>query len=267
MKASRKRKQGDTSPFMYHIELEDQEPQMPEWSPRTPGRHNIKQEISSMGYQPSMYYPMISHLPTSMQRPMPRFMPQGTGAVPRSARIPSPYSMMPAMAYDNNFVMSPNQEPLFPMNQYLAPISSDADQKDLNSFDDLWNSDFTKYESFEGLLKGDSSSADYACDIAETHPQLPELEQTIERTRVEAAATVNSKPYQPALPFELEDVHGDETPALTADVGTMAPPHSQFALSASAAAAILPYETVAVAQNDPKPVNQERKASLMVVSL
>ena len=177
MKASRKRKLDDTSPFMYHIERKDRKPPMPSQSPRTPGPHHINSEMSSMGYQPYTYYPTTLHQPPSMQRPMPRFLPQITGAMLRSAEIPPPYSMMPAMAHNKEFVKPPNQSSPFPMNQPpLASTSSDPDQKDLNPFDDFWNSDSTRYESFEGLLNGDSSTVNYICDNDETHPQMPQLD-------------------------------------------------------------------------------------------
>lgn len=264
MKASKKRKLNDTSPFMWHDEIEDQKPRMPQQRPRTPGLHNIKQEPPPMGYQPYMYHPMMSHQSPYMQRPVPQYVPQGMGQMPHAPGATPQYQMMPGMFHHNNFMMPPHQMPPFPTNQALPPLSHDQDQANLSSFDDFCGSDFTKCESFEGMLNGDSSMPNNICDTPDTQKPSFKQEQTSASLQVEPLPPIKSESNHPPLFDHPEVQPREEQPAL-AEVGTMAPPCSPTTEAVTTTSTVQA-EALTKALGDSTPVKRERKDSFVLLS-
>jgi len=256
-KSSKKRKLEGTSPFMHQAEIEEQKYQTPQRLPRTP---HVKQEPPPMGYQPYMHRHMMSHQPPLMQHQISHFMPQRIGHMPRYVGTPPPYRAMPAMPHNNNFVL-----PHLPMNQTLSSFNHDQDQHTLNSFDGLYDSDFTNCGSFESLLSENPGMANDICGNAETRSPLAKVEQTDATPQVRASTPVEFEPNVPSQAMHAETQPKEGEPALT-ESNNIASLLSSCLHQPLMAATTLPGGELGTTSGDLRLVKNERTESLVLLS-
>jgi len=199
-----------------------------------------------------------------IQQFMPHCMPQSMGQMPHTPGAPPQYQMMPGMFHHNNYMIPPHQMPLFATTQGLPPLSQDQDQNGLTSFDDFYDLDYTKCESFEDILNDDSAMAHDICGAPDIQKPLLKPEQTGPSLQKDAFAPIKPESIQPFPFVGPEDQPREEKQALT-DVGTM-PPLRSPPTNATVTAATVSAEALTKAVEEFIPVKRERKGSFVLLS-
>lgn len=158
-KVSKKRKCEEVNGITKQDENEERKAPVPKRL-KNEQRQEIKQEPPPMTYPPYPFHPMMPTQIPYHARPMPPYMHQGiphgqTHFMPHMSPPPhNPYSMMPGMHNNHQFMVPIHQMQPFPISQNVPPQPQDS--SGLGSFDDFCNQDFGS-SSFEMLLHGESA--------------------------------------------------------------------------------------------------------------
>lgn len=175
-KVSKKRKCEDVSGTIKQDEDEERKLPVPKRF-RNEQHQEIKQEPPPMTYPPYPFHPMMPPQVPYHPRPMP-YMHQG---MPHSQphfmqHLPhppqNPYSMMPSMHNNHQFMMPIHQMQPFSINQTMPSQSQDSNN--LSSFDDFCNQDFGS-GSFETLLHGEPAATRVPNEFL--HSETPPVSQ------------------------------------------------------------------------------------------